>query len=683
MTRDEATPPRDGRRILPIRWVVALSSLLMTTAVVLSVEVVAERSTRQALTDDLVARLCGQSRSLAALSSSALLTPFPELTLHPLLLRMRQQQPELVVATVCDMGGTVRGDADPRRLGQPFSPPAGLIPGKALHPPTGVEISQSGQVLMVSSLIRHPNGLVLGRVYVAVQRTYIEHAVREARRPVLWMFVLFVALGAIGSFLLISTLLRPIGILRAGLERIGQGELETRLSLDPRTELGRLASTINQMASDLSHGQRETIERERLAHELRLAQRIQRGLLPAERLSEGGLTVAGKQVPASEVGGDFYDVFRLPDGRIGIAVADVAGKGLGGCLVTSMLAVLLIALRDSCSGPAALIAALDKTLSRRLDRGSFLTLFVAFIEPKTGELVYASAGHHPALLLHRNGGGDWLESPGLPIGADRQRGVQATLNEQTRQLAPGDTLIQTTDGIHETEHEADGEAFGFERQLDAARRAGDGDSQAMVGALADEVAAWRGGAAAADDQTIVVARWDGVPVDDAADPLGSPLARLADAQSRGTPLRVPATLEALARLGDWLVRAPAFSTFSESWRDLAHLTLYELCSNIVEHGTPSATAEPLALWWVPDPVDGSGTPHGGHFVILDQGSRFSADTIVAVDLDDPATRRRGRGFGLHLAQRAARLRFHPGTPAGNVTIMSLVADPTAREGEAA
>lgn len=660
------------RRVLPLRWVVALWSLILTTVVVLGVELVAERGARRALTEELVTRLAAQARSLAAMSVSAMLNQYPELTLHPLLVRLHDQQPELVIVAVSDAAGILRGDVDARQLGHSFALPSGLALSRTNGPGKDVRIAESARLVLVSSPILHPNGTLIGHAYLAVPRSYIDRAVQQARRPLIPLFLGLLALGAAGSFLLISSQLRPIGVLRAGLERIGRGDLDAHLALDPRTELGRLAQTINQMAGDLGRAQVQAIERERLAHELQLAQRIQRSLLPADDLVEGGITLVGTQAPASEVGGDFYDMFRLPDGRVGFVVADVAGKGLAGCLVTSMLAALIPALRDSCTGPAQLLGAIDRSLSRRLDRGAFVTAFVGFIDPKTGVLTFASAGHHPALLLHRDGGVEWLESPGLPVGADRARGIQTSLNERSVRLAVGDLVIQTTDGIHETEGGPAHEAFGFDRQIEAIRAGARGGPKAILERLTGDVATWRGTGPPADDETIIVASWAGALEEDSGDSFDQPMSRLTEAQSRGAGLKLPSTLDALVRLGDWIGRTPAFSRFTPADRALAHLALYELCANIVEHGE-NAEGAPIALWWVPDPTtQADDAPISGYFLILDQGTPFVAEKKDMPDLGESSVRRRGRGFGLGLTHQAAdRVAFHPSAPAGNITLIGF------------
>jgi len=697
-----ARPREGGPAVWSIRRAVSLGTMLLTSLVVVSVGAMAERNTRRALTAELVARLQVQANHLAWVSVSAMLTPYPELTLHPMLRTLRERQRELAIAVVTDQAGIIEGDADPSRLGQRFVPPSGLVPlggepgsgwifsrrpsdrthptsghREKIHPlpasASGSTIVQSRTLLLASVPVVHPNGTRLGTAYVGLRRSYIDEKVQATRRPLIAVLAAFLAASVLGSFLLTSVLLRPIGKLRAGLERIGRGDLDTHLDFGPGTELGRVAQTVNRMATDLKHAQVQAIERERLAHEMHLAQRIQRSLQPTGGLVEAGYVVTGAQRPAAEVGGDLYDVFRLPDGRIGVAIADVSGKGLAGCLVAAMLVALLTVLRESGASPSGVLAALDRRLSAKLQRGSFVTMFLAFIEPRSGQMTYASAGHHAALLVGADGGTEWLKAPGPPIGSDRRNGIGAALRDQTVSLKPGDLVLQTTDGIHETEGGPAGEPFGFDRLIEAACAAAPLGAQAVIDAVSRAVESWRGDAGPSDDETLVVVFRERAPA--AADEgFAAPIDRVAEARARGIGLKLPSTLEALVRIDDWIGSTPGLDRLEGPPRELVRLALHELCANIIEHGYRTAPGHEVELWWVPSDGSGSGQAReiAGHFVILDQGAPFSADNWKAPDVRDPRVRKSRRGLGLDLAHRAtSRLVVHPGTPIGNVTLVAF------------
>src|SRR5205814_8410912 len=197
--------------------------------------------------------------------------------------------------------------------------------------------------------------------------------------------------------------------------RIGRGDLGTPVRLRDRTELGMLADAVNHMAARLRHAQVELVERERLAHELELARQIQSSLLPSRRRVAGPFVIQGSNRAAQEVGGDYFDFFELPDGQIGLAIADVSGKGLAGCMVMSMLSALLRAYRETEASPAALLATLDERLGETLQPGTFVTMFYGVLDPQRGRLVYASAGHSPLLVYRHDGArAETIRTRGIP-----------------------------------------------------------------------------------------------------------------------------------------------------------------------------------------------------------------------------------------------------------------------------
>src|SRR6185295_1735945 len=306
-----------------------------------------------------------------------------------------------------------------------------------------------------------------------------------------------------------------------------------------------------------------------------------------------------------------------------------------------------------------------------------VTMFVAFLDPRTGVLTYASAGHHPALLARADGRQEWLKVEGLPIGVDHQRGIRASLREAKVTLAPGDLVLQTTDGVHEAEGGPAGEAFGFERVAATVGPRAARGAQAVIEGLAEAVESWRGGGAPDDDETLVVLSCGAPSLAEGPDDPTVALERVAEARHRGVALKVPATIEALVRLDDWIARLPDFLGMPGPDRARVIFVLHELCSNIVEHGHPDGQGPPISVWWLPEAgaaAAASGAAVAGQFVIVDQGAPFSADNVGAPDYGDPTVRRRGRGFGIDLIRRTGvRLTHHPRTPAGNLTLVSLPA----------
>jgi serine phosphatase RsbU (regulator of sigma subunit)/anti-sigma regulatory factor (Ser/Thr protein kinase) len=530
------------------------------------------------------------------------------------------------------------------------------------------ELLADKELLVAAAPVIHPSGNRIGTAYVAFRRDHVEAVIVAARREQLLVVAAVLALGLVVVPLGVSALLRPIRVLREGLERIGRGDLETRLELHDRTELGVLAETVNEMTTRLREAQNERIDRERLAHEVELAREIQASLLPAGGLKAGRFEIQGSHRAAAEVGGDFYDAFLLDGGRVGLAVADVSGKGLAGCLVASMLAALLRAYRGEMTSPRELLLRLDATLQGSLRPGTFVTMFYGILEPASGRLVFASAGHSP-LLVHRAAGPtEFFRTRGIPIGAVRNA-LARTLTDETVVLAPGDVCVQFTDGVNEAFDPSGERQFGMDRLASAVAGAR-GSVGEILARIRRDVDAWVQGQPSLDDETLlVVASAPGSPDETPRDPT----ALLAEARRRGHGLVLRAHLDALAPLGEWLASCPGLERLAARDVTLLESGLYELCANIAEHGYGPDDRQSLEVWWLPDRA-ASGNRPSGVFALVDQGRRFSPGES-GVDFRQPAVRRRGRGIGLEIVRATMRqVSYHPATSAGNVTI--VVFDPS-------
>ena len=678
-------PPASRHGFLfSIRWIATATAVGVTVATVLAVGAHSERAARTALRHEIEARLQLQARSLAAASADALLGDFPELTLHPLVKDMRGRQPELAIVEVVDHRNLVQGDADPTKLNTPFAPPAGVIAPAVTDPAVRREaMTVANGLLIARAPVIHRNGQVLGSAFVGLPLAYIEHAVRAGRKGQALLLALFGVAGALLAFFLLSWLLRPIGVLRRGLERIGRGDLDSEIAVSGRTELSLLAGTVNDMARALKGAQAEMLERERLAHEIELAREIQRSLLPAKPVAAGPFDVRGDHRAAAEVGGDYWDVIPLPDGRFAVAIADVAGKGLAGCMVMSMLSALLRALRTTYESPAALLGALDERLSESLRPGVFVTLTYGVLDPAAGRLVFASAGHNPLVVWRRKTRAvEVLASKGIPLGAVRGGAIRATLRDEVLEFEPGDVCVQFTDGYSEAFRggTVDAEQFGLDRIRSAVSAHAAGGAPGVLTALGDAVREWTAGAPAMDDETVLVlaCRADADPFvrtgyDEIAESkrVREALEKLTAAESAGYGIEIAADLGELPRLQSWLMELPGFGELPVERRELAWQVLYELVANVVEHGCGEDRHRTLEVWWLPR-RRAADAPSRGTFVLRDDGRPFVPEERKPADFSDPAVRSRGRGLGLEIIRRAAaEVRYVPATMRGNITEVDL------------
>ncbi len=680
----EAPTANAGRRLFSIRWIVVAAAVGSTALSIIALALLSDRSTRNILTRELGTRLMVEARNVAQVSSRALLNEFPELTLQPLLMEMHRRQPQLVFAVVLDQEGGVRGHCESVALGERFAWPAGLrIRETQVHLESGEAVLGNGQMLVVRTPVAIATGESIGTVALGYTNEYINAAVAEARHALLLLLCVLLALSVAASALLITYLLRPVKPLRDGLERIGRGDLKTPVQINDRTEFGLLADTINDMSARIRVAQEEMLEKEHLAREMHLAREIQASLLPDGERRSGGFLIIGSHRAAAEVGGDYYDVFELPGGLMGMVIADVSGKGLAGCMVTSMLAVLLRSFRNGETSPSRLLVNLEEGLVQSIHRGTFVTVFYGILDPASGKLVFASAGHSPTLIYRAaTRKVERIDSRAIPVGTIRGGALAQTLSDEVVDLARGDVLIQYTDGFNEAFDETGIEQFGFERMSDCLRSVAPRGGKALIEAMNGAIERWSPASMPHDDETLLVvsrelpeAAQPAAPVNPKPAPAAAPkpvahtgpLRLVQRARAGGMGVTLPASLDALSAIRQWLDHCPDLADLDEERRSLLEIGLWEVCANIVEHGYRGDQDQKIELWFVP-----RRPPESLRFVVVDRGTAFRPEPRRRLDLTDAAARRKGRGLGLELIRAAmSRVTFAPATPRGNITVLEF------------
>jgi serine phosphatase RsbU (regulator of sigma subunit) len=294
---------------------------------------------------------------------------------------------------------------------------------------------------------------------------------------------------------------QPVQALREGTSALAASRLDHRIAVRGEDELWDTARAFNQMTERLEAARELEKERDRLEHELDLARRIQRRLLPAGPPDTPGAEIAGISEPAREVGGDYFDHIPLGAGRVMLVIADVSGKGVPAALLMSAFRAALMSQDADHEGPAEVTTRLNAFLHRSVEPGRFVTAFVGFLDAATGRCVYANAGHNPPLLLRADGRAEWLSAGGLILGIlpdSRFESGEAVLE-------PGDLLVLYTDGVTEGA-DATGEQFGEERLVASVRRLAGEPCAELAERLVREVRAFEGESGPADDLTLLVAR---------------------------------------------------------------------------------------------------------------------------------------------------------------------------------
>jgi len=245
-----------------------------------------------------------------------------------------------------------------------------------------------------------------------------------------------------------------------GLINLGSRRSEQDYSSDDKRLLQNLATQAApalRVAQLVRQQQAEARQRERIEHELRVARVIQETLLPKEIPGFAGWQIQAHWQPAREVSGDFYDFIHLPDGRLAVIIADVTDKGVPAALVMATTRSILRAAAERLISPGEVLARTNDLLHPDIPAKMFVTCLYLLIEPETGKVVFANAGHNLPYLIS-NGSLSELRATGMPLGL--LPGME--YEEVEAQLLNGDCLLLSSDGLVEA-HNPNREMYGFER----------------------------------------------------------------------------------------------------------------------------------------------------------------------------------------------------------------------------
>ncbi|MCZ6661097.1 MAG: SpoIIE family protein phosphatase [bacterium] len=284
---------------------------------------------------------------------------------------------------------------------------------------------------------------------------------------------------------------------------IGVSQLINKLDGEAFTEgeaeLFRMLNAQVAIAIENARLHADRLKREGLERDLAFAHAIQKSFLPQELPREDGVEFAASCSSAMEVGGDLYDVIAFPDGRYAVVIGDVSGKGVSAALYMARLVSEIRHLALRLEEPGAVLSALNDQLAAGAQAGMFVTLVCALLDPATGRLAVANAGHLPPLVRPEGGGTPLVldEGVGPPLGVLAGTPYIASLHT----LEKGQVVALYTDGVVEAQS-ADRNFFGMERLEETLARAG-GPPRAVCERILEAVDTFVGGYAQHDDLTLV------------------------------------------------------------------------------------------------------------------------------------------------------------------------------------
>jgi sigma-B regulation protein RsbU (phosphoserine phosphatase) len=277
-------------------------------------------------------------------------------------------------------------------------------------------------------------------------------------------------------------------------------EKGTILSPHTRTALDTLATEAG-VAIENARLYRETLEKAKIEHELRIAAEIQRSLLPPGRHDGAYYQGSGTSLPSRSIGGDFFDFNEMVDGSFGFMLGDVSGKGPAAALLTAKIQGLFVAQLGEGT-PSSTIRRINTGLVKRAIEAKYATMFYATLRDD-GQLMYCNAGHNPPIVFGP-GGLRRLSSGSMPVGFFEH----APYEDVGEQLKKGDVVVIYSDGVTEA-LDIHGQEFSEERLIALLQQNHTSDAQVILDRIVQDVQTFARGAAQHDDVTALVIKYVG------------------------------------------------------------------------------------------------------------------------------------------------------------------------------
>lgn len=494
-----------------LRTQLSLGALLLLGLTVSAISYLLIVNEETTLTREVEKTVVLQARNVALSSQKALLHADPEIELFPLVTRILEHQASVLSVTVTDADGLIQGDRDVANVGKTFR----FDPSRHQRSASNVAgMLSSDELLYVndrSYLLRTPvrsQDKSIGYVYLTYSKKELHDNIASGVGITLTVSAVALIFGFVLALIFFQRISRPMKAMVSGVNTLAEGNLDAKIDMPSRNEFRVLAHAFNEMAFRIAAAQKEHIVKERMDRELEIARDIQHTLLPENVYAPKGYEIGHHYNSAMEVGGDYLDVVRFGDAKVGLVMADVSGKGVPGLVVMAMVKVMVQNLIARGTPPKEIVRKLNSALLGNIRRNMFVTFFVAILDGETGTAVFSNAGHNPVVIFNRQtNSARFFKMEGPPMGTFPDHVFAEHLHEYRIDLAPGDMLLQYTDGLNESTNE-NGERFTLDRILDIVNEHGQEGAESLVGRLVRAEAAFRGSAPQSDDLTLLAVSAD-------------------------------------------------------------------------------------------------------------------------------------------------------------------------------
>jgi phosphoserine phosphatase RsbU/P len=499
---------------------IAFSTLLI--AVVVGVYGVINRLQSRRIIDEAARRLQGQMREglqragsaqaeLLATTARTALVQNDYGTLQSILQSIVREDERLLSASIIDTQNTILADSDAKRVGSPS--PIQPDPRHKVAERAGA----GGQRQMVIATTIEHEGTKLGHVVLVYSLASLEAEMAKAEqlkrdevtnslRNTLVVGGLSILLGFLLAILQGLRISRPIEALARQAEQIASGDLQARVSIRSRDEIGLLGDRFNYMAEQVINLLTATGEKAAMEKELEVASAVQSTLVPSDALTElPGLQLAGFFRPAARCGGDWWSYYHLENERVLLVIGDVTGHGVGSAMITAAAkgaVTTLVTMTGGKIGLDLLLQTLNAAIHDTARGKLVMTCFASIYDRHNRTLSFANAGHNfPYVHLRQENRLISLVVRGNRLGEERTSGYEV----KEMKLSDGDTLFWYTDGLVEGEN-ARGEEYSEKRFRAAIQASVTLPPQELRDQIVDRAMKFYGGVPQKDDITLVVGR---------------------------------------------------------------------------------------------------------------------------------------------------------------------------------
>ena len=417
-----------------------------------------------------------------------------------------KNQPDVIYAMVIDTTFSVLAHTSASMIGKQ-SP---VLQGKLLCQGENFQVLESKiknekSFIITMDIVNPDYGDRYGKVIVALSQKRLLKEVAKLRNKIFSLSIIAIGGTIFVLIVLAQFITRPLTELRKGITDLAKGNLNVKIKVNSKDELGELAEWFNKMVTDLKQHIEFEIkakrEEERIKRELDMARMIQRNLLPKILPTLPGFKIAQKYLPAYEVSGDYFDFIPVNKDCLGIIIADIMGKGVPAGLVMTEVRSAIHVFAKGETSPLKVLSMLNSYILPGITQPLFVTMFYCILNSKENMIKYVSAGHPPPVVVS-NKGIKLLETRGIPVGVLGDE-FQEMVEEKEEKIEKGDLIVLYTDGITEARNNSN-ELFGRERLIEILKKNYEENPEKIVDIITNSINKWMGGKHQSDDIALVV-----------------------------------------------------------------------------------------------------------------------------------------------------------------------------------